>query len=322
MYAYPAQKLALKGVDTIQITGVKGHLALRGRAGENALNLKVRHSRGARFEDWHLSIERRGKVLYIEVFNAAYGTQWRNSIRPELWPEFDIELEGASRPTTISWNEGKLDFNGWQADLDVAFLKGEAFSQNGRGHLSLQPVQAKVSVKGQRGPIRIKGDSGEVHLEKTLGPLDLNWLSGEISLVDCQGSIHVESRDSKLNVRGGGGVLEVSLDKGQGSVTDFVGKVRAHGERARWLVAAKAPSDVDIKSASGPVTLNWLAGGARVYLSSTLGTISQPPVPGHLTTWLHPSAREGRRVLEGRRTSKNMGQVFVRTDSGAIEWTE
>src|SRR5262245_5427023 len=84
---YPVQKISIKGATDIKIIGVKGHLKMRGVKNAKSLSLYVRHSKGRRFDDWHLEVERRGKTIYLEVFNVAYGKQWRHLVREELWPE-------------------------------------------------------------------------------------------------------------------------------------------------------------------------------------------------------------------------------------------
>lgn len=317
-YAYPMQRIERNGLTAMQITGVKGSLKLRGRRSAKYFTLKVQHSKGHKFEDWHLSVERRGHTLFLEVFNAAYGAQWKRQIQAESWPEFDIEIEGPSLATTVSWNEGHLDFSNWDENLDLSFLKGEARSVGGHGSITLQPIEAKVDIREHTGSLFIKGESGQVVLDHNRGPLHLNWLSGEIELRNCQGKIILESRESTISVHGGTGQLELQLDKGKARVSSFVGTVQGRGRQAKWEISAMAPTDVNITSSSGPVGVAWTAGGAKVFLTSTLGSISK--VPG--STFLRSSQHDSRKVMEGTRSARSMGQVFIRTDSGAIRWLE
>src|SRR5665213_3067525 len=124
--SYHVQKNSIKSVTDIKIVGVKGHLKMRGIPHARSLSLFVQHSKGRKYDDWHLSVERRGNTIFLEVFNVAYGKQWKNQVREELWPEFDIEMNGASLPVVVGWREGNLEFSNWTASLEVSFLKGDA----------------------------------------------------------------------------------------------------------------------------------------------------------------------------------------------------
>jgi len=295
---YPVQKISIKGITDIKIIGVKGHLKMRGVKNARSLSLYVKHSEGRRFDDWHLEVQRRGKTICLEVFNVAYGRQWRHLVREELWPEFDLELDGASLPTTVAWREGTLDFNSWGANLDVSFLKGAAHIAGGTGRVNIQPVQANVAVHDHKGPVTLKGDSGQVTLSRDQGDLAVNWVSGKVA------------------VEGGAGSLKLELGRGAAKILNFNGTVQGQGEQALWDLTAKAPADVNITTSTGPVGMHWQDGGAHVFLTSTHGSIAFPS--SHFLKAVDDY--EGRRVVEGVKTAKSMGQVFIRTDSGPISW--
>jgi hypothetical protein len=316
-YTYPVQKISTKGVRDIKIIGVRGRLKLHGIAHAKSLSLKVQHSQGRKFEDWHLSVERRGKTLLLEVFNVAYGREWKHQVKQELWPEFDIELEGMSLPTTVAWREGSLDFQNWDGNLEVSFLKGEARVSGGKGKISLEPVDAAVSVREHHGPLDIKGQQGRVSLVRDQGEIKLNWLSGNIFLDDCRGQIAVESAAADVTVHGGKGELALQMGRGEAKIMGFSGAVQGKGDQAKWELAASAPADVNITTGTGAVGVNWLTGGAKVFLTSTHGSIQFTK-----GKFLKVGDREGRRVVEGVKTAKSMGQVFIRTDSGQIRWRQ
>jgi hypothetical protein len=68
----------------------------------------------------------------------------------------------------------------------------------------------------------------------------------------------------------------------------------------------------DIKSGTGEVAVRWPLGGAKVFLTSNKGEIGgrssvQPRIDG-----------EGRKVAELQVGKAPFGQVFVRTETGAI----
>lgn len=315
MYAYPVQKISVKGLADIKIIGVRGKLKLQGQSRAKFLSLKVQHSRSRKYDDWHLSVERRGKTLFLEVFNVAYGKQWKNQVREELWPEFDIELSGSSLPASVGWREGTLQFLNWSADLDVSFLKGEAKVIGGTGALTLQPVQANVEIRARTGKVAVLGESGVVQLSGNHGDLNLNWLSGKIALLNCRGKLRVESRNSELSVNGGQGEFEMLLGQGHARIGGFAGTILGKGDEAKWDFVGSAPLDLNITTSSGPVGVEWKNGGAKVFLTSQRGPIQFKP-----GKFLKVGDREGHKVVEGVKMAKSMGQVFIRTESGMIRW--
>lgn len=295
-FIYPPQKLSLKDIRDIKVVGVKGNLQLIGHKNSRHLVLKVQHSKGRRSEDWHLSVERRGRTLFLEVFNVAYGKQWRNLVREDQWPEFDIEITAPRLPIDVAWREGRVDIVHWNGDLDLSLLKGQISARAGSGKLNLQPVAADVAVSDHRGPVSIRGESGGLVLARIMGPVNVNWLSGQVELKDCQGNTQIETRSGRVAVRG------------------LKGTLHAKGESTQWDLSGSSPADLNVISTSGSVHLAW-TGGSRVFLSSKRGKIAYP---SH--SFLKSSARDGLQVVEGVKPAKSMGQVFVRSESGAITW--
>lgn len=299
-FAYAPQKLSLKDVRSIKISGVKGNLKLKGHKSTRHLILKVQHSKGRRLEDWHLSAERRGSVLFLEVFNVAYGKQWKNLVREDQWPEFDIEIEAPALPMDVSWREGRIEIASWSGDLDLSLLKGSVMARSSIGTLNLHPVAADVSITNHLGAVSIRGESGDLQIRQVVGDINVNWLSGDLSFRNCRGKLRVETRSGHAVVAGLEGTLE------------------AKGHSTQWDLTAAAPADVNIESITGPVNLLWSHGGAKVFLASQRGKIAYP-----VRNFLKSSDREGTRVVEGVKPGANkkmMGQVFVRSEAGTITW--
>jgi hypothetical protein len=128
--------------------------------------------------------------------------------------------------------------------------------------------------------------------------------------------VHIESEDARIFVTGGNGDLAVDLANGQARIHDFSGALTARGDAAKWDISAAAPADLNLPSKNGPVGVFW-KGGAKVFLTSTQGTIDVLP-----NGFLKSGDRDGHKVVEGRRPAKAMGQVFVRTDNGPIRWRQ
>ncbi len=294
---YPAQKVSASGIHEIQVSGVKGRLVLKGNSAKS-YTIKVSHSKNKRFEDWSLSVDRQGEALVLEVFNVAMGPQWRHLVRAELWPEFDIEIEGPSVPALISWREGDLYIKAWKSDVEAAFLYGNFTATGMRGDLKLQAVDAQINIATHAGALNLKGEKGRVELAGINGAVDLNWVHGVL-------------RGERIK-----GAMNFEMPGGNAQLKNLSGKVKANGGTSEWDLQANAPSDLEVTTDSGPVKIRW-GGGAKMFLTSSTGAI-QVPKPFAV------EMREGLKVVEAstaKRGRKNgAGQVFVRTQSGRISW--
>ena len=292
-FAYPPQKLSAAGIHEIRVSGVKGRLTVKGNS-SSYFKIKVSHSKNKRFEDWSLSVERQGEVLVMEVFNVALGAQWRSLVRAELWPEFDIEIEGPSVPAVVSWREGHLTFVNWKSDLEAAYLNGRFNASGMRGTLKLQAVDGQIKISNFEGTLNLKGEKGRVELSRIRGPVEFSWVHGVL-------------RGDNLN-----GPLILDMPDGNALLSRLSGKVKAKGGSSEWDLAASAPSDIEISTDSGPVKIRW-SGGAKMFLTSATGAISVPK-PFRVET------RDGVKVVEAIKEMQPRGEVFVRTQSGKISW--
>jgi hypothetical protein len=310
--SYPAQSFSAAGIDSIRVVGVKGSLRLVGRSAKS-YQIHVKHSKAKRFEDWSLSIDRQGDTLVLEVFNVAYGAQWRTQVREELWPEFDVELSGPAQSAVLSWREGSVDIQGWNAEVEASFLKGRFHSEKMQGALKLQAVDAQIQVTKHNGSVQIKGERGRVDLEDIKGDIHLNWVSGVIRGQNLDSIGEIESTDADVKIDNSRGQWKLQLTQGHARLSDIGGIWKASGVRSEWHLALKAPGDVEIVSESGPVRIDWRKGGAKLFLSSKTGDIRVPK------PW-QVEIRNGLKVVEAEREKPPKGQVFVRTQSGLIEW--
>lgn len=296
-YAYPPQRLAAAGIHEIKISGVKGRLILKGN-NSKTYTVRVSHSKNKRFEDWSLSVDRQGEALVLEVFNVALGAQWRQLVRAELWPEFDIEIDGPAVPATVSWREGNLSFVNWKSDVEAAYLSGQFTSTGMKGDLKLQAVDGQLKITGHEGSLNLKGEKGRVELNGVKGAVDLNWVHGVL-------------RTENLN-----GPVTLEMPSGNALLKGIKGKLKATGGSSEWDVQGAPPADLEILTDSGPVKIRF-SGNTKLFLTSATGTI-RVPKPFEVET------REGLKVVEANTAKKSgaaaAGQVFVRTQSGNISW--
>ncbi len=294
-FAYPPQKISAAGIHQIKISGVKGHLILREKA-TKFYRIRVMHSKAKQFEDWNLSMDRVHDALVLEVFNVAYGPQWRKLVRQELWPEFDIEIEGPSVPVLAGWREGRVDISGWRKAIELSFLKGRVSSEHTSGTLKLETVDANVAIKDHQGALDLRGEKGNVELQRVKGRAKIAWLDGDLKGENLKGEYNIEWQS------GSAGLKEVNA------------KVKAKSSGADWKLSARAPSEVEISTDKGAVDIKWLGrGGVKLFLSSISGKIKAPKA-------YQVESRDGGAVVEASRVGKPKGEAFVRTRSGAISW--
>ncbi|MBX3022533.1 MAG: hypothetical protein KF799_12745 [Bdellovibrionales bacterium] len=307
---YPPQKIKASGIERIEITGVRGSLHLTGSK-QRAFSLRVKHSK-KRSDDWSLLVERRGSTLVLEVASAAYGREWSKQIRREDWPEFDITLIGPARPTVVSWREGSLEYENWGADLDTSFLSGAVKIQGGRGKYRLQAVNSDLTVNRFNGELSLNGEGGDVELRRFKGNLNMEWLKGQFVCTECEGKMRIEARDMGALLKEAKGEWDVRVPAGKVEILNLSGNLKGYGQSSTWsLKGGSRRGELEIVTESGPVNLKW-PGPARVFLTSDSGSIHSP---------YGVEDRDGRRVAEGKRGSLPLGQVFVRTASGAIVFT-
>lgn len=311
-HAYPPQTYSSKGIERLRAEGVRGTIIFKGRATKH-FRVQVKHSKGRRFEDWHLVVERRRQTLHIEVFNVLYGVDWKRQIKRDLWPEFDIEIEGPSLPLQVSWREGRMGFQHWKAPVEGSFLSGQLDIAGGVGVMNLQVGDVDVVAKDFRGDFYLKGERGAVDIADMRGRLFLSWLAGPVNLKNVRGEANMERVDGKFIATQSSGKWSLNALHGSVFIREFAGELKGKGETASWIVTAQKGADVEIVSRSGPIDVHWLQGGAKVFLASKSGTLRAPKI-------FKIQDREGSRVIEGRKGLNPTGQLFVRTSTGSISF--
>lgn len=311
-YAYPPQQFAAKGIERLHVEGIRGALTLQGKPGR-FFRAAIKHGKSKSSDDWHLVIERRQDTLHIEVFNVLYGQEWKRHVKQELWPEFDVEIEGPARPAQISWRDGRMDIRDWAAPVEASLLKGQVLIERGTSRLGLQAVEADVHVRGFVGEISLKGERGPVRISGVRGKLDLNWLSGTVKLDKMNGKVTVEAQDGELTATRGSGQWELKVLRGIVKLDGFAGQLKAIGDSSRWTIAAQNGADVEIVTEKGPVDVQWSDGGPKFFLSTREGRIRVPEP-------FKVEDRDGFQVVEARKGEKPKGHLFVRTTSGPISF--
>ena len=305
---YPPQRLSSAGVERIEITGVRGSLHLVGST-VPGFRLKVGHTKShQRADDWNLLVERRGTTLFLEVASTAYGKEWRRLLRQQNFPEFDISLEGPALPTRVSWQEGSLYFRDWQAPLETSLATGDIRLQGGSARQVLNSGRSRILVRHFNGDLEINGESGQVDLFQVQGALSLNWLRGPLTLTDVNAQTRLETADGLVHIVGGSGDWLLKALAGSVSLNEFGGHIRGQGQSTHWNVRGHSKCEIELVNAAGSVDVDWKS-TAKVFLTSISGVITSP---------YDVQDRDGHRVASGRKGTKPLAQVFVRTETGDI----
>lgn len=314
--SYPTQKISAKGVKSIQIAGVNGSLKLVAKPIQQ-YRLSVKHTKGKKFEDWSLSVDRRQDVLHLEVFSVAFGAEWRKHVRQELWPEFDVILEGPEKPTVVSWRQGRVESSGW-GDLEVSLLKGELSLNGGNGPFKLQTVEVLLKAQKITGALVVQGERGTLALSDILGTGQVTWPEGSIQIKNFKGDLKMDAQRANLNVQKASGRWDVTLPEGKAAIQNFSGHLKGQGQGTGWTVHGQAPVEIEITNGSGNVQISRSPiGPLKVFLTSASGKIDGPQ-------WLKTSMRENVVVREGQQfgsadlAGTGRSDFFVRTQSGSI----
>lgn len=293
-FAYPPQRISSQGIYSIKISGVKGRLVIHEKP-TKFYRIRVTHSKDKKYEDWNLSADRVHDALVLEVFNVAAGKQWQKMVKQDHWPEFDIELEGPGVPAVVAWREGAVDINGWSKSLELSFLNGKVDVARTKGPLKLETVDAHVKVRQHQGDLDLRGQNGSVELNSMNGKTRVAWLDGNFKGDGLKGTYNLDWTSGALALRNVDAVI-----KGTSGSAD-------------WDVRAKAPSDINVNTASGGVKMNWEKGGATYFLSTGKGKL-KVKLPCKVQS---PNAAD---VCEGQKPGKPRGEVFVQSKTGLISW--
>jgi DUF4097 and DUF4098 domain-containing protein YvlB len=189
-------------------------------------------------------------------------------------------------------------------------LRGDVLIEQGVGRFTLQTGSGDVKVKKLAGDLKIQGESGRVSIEEVTGVVDLSWLTGDVHLKGVLGGGRIDVNESRLSLGGCRGEWIVSVARGKAEISQCAGNLTANGQSTAWNLRSAERLEAEIKSATGPVTVEWKS-GAKVFLTSNSGPISGPRFRSKLDS-------EGRRIAEFTVGQKPFSAVFVKTESGPI----
>ena len=305
-------QIAAKHGDTIRISGVLGNLQLIHEPQRKNLSIQVDQRSSRTQGDWNLSMERMGSEIQIEVFSVGNMHQWKSDLNREQWPRYDIVIRGPSLPVLASWRQGFVQVVGWQDKIDLSLLNGKLSVRDSKAELSIQGAQLDFDLSQHQGKVRFVADKGDLRVASSQGDLDLQLMDGQVRIFDFLGQLKWNSERALFVSQRGGGAWQLTSQKGPVEISQFKGQLKGQGEKALWKVQVAELSEVDIRSNSGPVKLQWRKGAAKAFLSSQSGSINAPRSTrvrreqNGVSSWLSQWG-------EGQ-----LGQIFVKTQTGSI----
>lgn len=263
-------------------------------------------------DEWLFSMQKQGAVIQVHVRSPQSKATWSRMLaNNSAQPKFEMTIQMPSIPVEVSWRDGDVVFKGLKDELKI-------YSHS--GNVSVLDHHAAVQVNHQKGVVRlssIKGDvdvdtyAGKVIVEGLEGALKLKNFSGCSSVVKVDGQVDYITYGGSLKVSGGKGRLEFSNEKGKVSLEKFEGRVRGVSEQGSLFATLVGNSNVRVTSKEGAVSLRMLNSSASVNAGSKEGVLNAPQ-------YLRLTRLPNLRLVRGRLRGKNPGQVYVRTESGAI----
>ena len=273
--AYPDQVFRAAGIERVEISGVRGRVTLRGETSPN-YRLRVRHSTAKMGADWGLSVERRGSTLVLEVYNVAWGAEWRRVLKRDQWPAFDIELIGPPKPAMVGWRDGAITAHFWRATLDASLVTGPIEIKNGAGRATLQASRGDVRVTNFNGDLRVRGEAGQLALDHVNGQGLVNWFGGSIHLAALRGRLTLESERAQVVGRTLEGDFRFALTAGAVSLSDLGGRLRGRGQRTAWTVSPRPHARVAIRGGRGAVHVGRAVETVAKRALATVSTVGRP----------------------------------------------
>ncbi len=226
------------------------------------------------------------------------------------------EDEGAARPVAPAI--------GNQLFLEVTRSSVNLFGVVGP---RISATDSFVHASGTRGQLILVLAGGTVESEEHQGAVDLSGRGSEVVLSDTVGRVKLALIDGSLNVRGGSGNLDGSLNDAQLRVDGRRGSIIVAGSRARVEARDMIGANIEIKGGGHEVTIDELQGAVIADLSGGSLTVSE--LRGQATITARAGAEVtidgvvGRPTLNLTDSSANVvdvvGQLSAEVRRGSLE---
>jgi hypothetical protein len=141
--------------------------------------------------------------------------------------------------------------------------------------VALRSRSAPVTVNGLSGPVEVSSQSGAVTVQDVDAPVRVDDESGKLSLLHLSGDVTARTTSGAVELNDVRGNADVTT--GAGAITSNASRIAAFTARSDsgWVTAAfdAPPERVEIRSTSGPVTLQVPKGRYRLSLHAPSGQV-------------------------------------------------
>ena len=229
------------------------------------------------FSQWNFRMRKTPGVVEILVKGPSESEDWEK-VRAGDVPEFSLNLSAPSRPIAISWQEGKIELVGWEADATIHSTKGLIKSEKGKGLRNIQLLNGEISLNGHEGNIQIQSRLGKVWVKDSKGRITVDNYSSTYQVNNHQGGVDVQNYSGKMNLVGMAGQLNFNNNLGNFTLSGLTGSIKGESAKGVIKVKAKQIQDFIVNSHSGPVVLDLpKEAGAYVSIRSEKGTLRGAP---------------------------------------------
>ena len=236
------QSFSLSAIKAVNVSTPNGSISLNGDAEDKAtLEMYVRSADGERLskeelqeildQDYEITIEERGNVLYAQVITK--NTSKGNTLSISFYIHTATNVN--SNMTTSGGN------------IQLANLYGKQYFKTSGGSLKIENIEGYIQGATSGGDIHVNEVEGGVDLQTSGGTINLNKIDGSVLARTSGGNIKGNHLLGKVSVKTSGGNIELEELAAQLDATTSSGSISVD--------IATLTEDIDLVTSSGNVNL-------------------------------------------------------------------
>lgn len=308
-HAIMAFEVVSQEVDRIVVVGLEAHVQLTHQP--KATKLRVSGIDDTT-EPGNFVLDRKDRTLFIKMQEYSDKKEWKEALGKAPKKKL-LEFVGASVPVEIQLREGQVNAQKWSKELKISMIKGKVTSHGGSAALSVQLQNGEVAAQDQTSKLAVDVYKGQVAVRQLRGDFEGSLFAGSMVVEKSKGVLQVSTTQGTAKILQSTGTLQFENVKGTLLTQQFNGRVEGQTLDGAVSLGILPDTDVHVKSKSGRVAVNTVAGsGAMLNLLTTEGEIV---VPSDLK--VNRSAVE--KSVRGRLSGKApKGTIVIRSQEGSI----
>ncbi len=319
---YKPLPVEVRAGDRLLIRGFKGQVRVQSQAKAKNLSVKLRQINPDKnqmspelkevLDEWLFSVQRREQNIEVIVRSPQSKKVWSQMLVSGNMPSFMIEVTGPAIPLDIALKQGPVRVEDWTAPVSILANEGAVEVLGGNGDLKVSGQTGAISVKGRKGKVSLESYSGKILVSDNGGQLQLENFSGDSEVNKFEGPIQLSSTRGSAKVVNSKGRIEFFNGRGALKLESFEGAVKGVSEQGGLSLSLKGEPDVRVTTKEGNVFIAAANSGAYLNLGTSEGRIAGP-------SYLSSSQTPSLRLMQGRMRGNVKGQIYVRTEAGAIQ---